>query len=251
MKTEEYRAQIKAPRGRLREVAIGVLFSLFLFLHPADASDEVLNLQDLISEALKNNHEILISETKTAASGFRIPQAKSLPDPLFTFGYQNEGFKQYTYGKDQMSWYTFSASQTIPFPGKLSLKGEMASQEAEGFKASYLGTRLMTIEKVKELYYDLFLAYKNIDLIRDRSVLFSRIEDAATARYSAGMGVQQEVLMAQTEKYMLLEKEEMLKQKIQSVEAMLNTTVGRDVTSCSVPDPRHSALRATCEALRR
>lgn len=37
--------------------------------------------------------------------------------------------------------------------------------------------------------------------------------------------------MAQTEKYMLLERQEMLKQKIQSLEAMLNTTVGRDVNS--------------------
>jgi outer membrane protein, heavy metal efflux system len=57
------------------------------------------------------------------------------------------------------------------------------------------------------------------------------VEDAAVARYSAGMGLQQEVLMAQTEKYMLLEKEEMLKQKKQSLEAMLNTTTGRDVNA--------------------
>ena len=45
------------------------------------------------------------------------------------------------------------------------------------------------------------------------------------------MGMQQEVLMAQTEKYMLLEKEEMQKQKIQSLEAMLNATVGREVNT--------------------
>ncbi|MEW6418164.1 MAG: TolC family protein [Nitrospirota bacterium] len=37
--------------------------------------------------------------------------------------------------------------------------------------------------------------------------------------------------MAQTEKYMLLEKEEMLKQKMQSLEAMLNTALGRDANS--------------------
>ncbi len=37
--------------------------------------------------------------------------------------------------------------------------------------------------------------------------------------------------MAQSEKYMLLETEEMLKQKIQSIEAMLNSVVGRDVNS--------------------
>ncbi|OGW25688.1 MAG: hypothetical protein A2X55_05260, partial [Nitrospirae bacterium GWB2_47_37] len=85
--------------------------------------------------------------------------------------------------------------------------------------------------RIKELYYDLFLTHKNIDLIKDRTLLFSRIEDAAIARYSSGMASQQEVIMAQTEKYMLLEKEEMLKQKIQSLEAMLNNTVGRDVKS--------------------
>jgi outer membrane protein TolC len=107
----------------------------------------------------------------------------------------------------------------------------MASQEAESLKSSYSEIMLRTIEKIKELYYDLFLAYKDIDLIRDRTVLFSEIEDAATARYSSGMGIQQEVIMAQTEKYMLLEKEEMLKQRIQSIEAMLNATLGRDATS--------------------
>jgi len=38
--------------------------------------------------------------------------------------------------------------------------------------------------------------------------------------------------MAQTEKYMLLEKEEMFKQKIQSLEAMLRAAIGReDATS--------------------
>ena len=35
--------------------------------------------------------------------------------------------------------------------------------------------------------------------------------------------------MAQTEKYMLLEKEEMQQQKIEAVQGMLNTTMGRDV----------------------
>ena len=38
-------------------------------------------------------------------------------------------------------------------------------------------------------------------------------------------------MMAQTEKYMLFEKEEMQKQRIQSIEAMLNAAVGRDTGS--------------------
>lgn len=207
------------------------LCSVFLLANSVSALESEIKLQDLIDEALKNNHEILVMESRASASTFRIPQAKSLPDPMFMFGYQNEGWKKYTYAESQMAQWMFSASQTFPFPGKLSLKGDMATQEADSLKSSYVGIRLMTIEKVKELYYDLFLTYKNMDIIMDKTALFSRIEDAALARYSSGMGLQQEVLMAQTEKYMLLEKEEMLRQKVQSVETMLNTTIGRDVTS--------------------
>ncbi len=192
---------------------------------------EELNLQSLINEALKNNPDILAAESRANASRFRIPQAKSLPDPMFMFGYQNEGWRRYTYGEMQGAQWMYSVSQMFPFPGKLSLKGEMASRDSESLKASYGASKLRTIARVRKLYYELFLAYKNIDLIKDRTILFSRIEDAAISRYSTGMGSQQEILMAQTEKYMLLEKEEMFKQKIQSIEAMLNTTIGRDVNS--------------------
>ncbi len=216
--------------GLLRYVHRALLFALLLSLFGTAYADE-LKLQDLIDEALKNSPEIRASEARVSASKFRIPQAKSLPDPMFMFGYQNEGFNKYSYGEELMSQWMFSASQMFPFPGKLGLKGDIASKDAENLDDMYIATRLKTISKVKELYYDLFFAYKNIDIIHDRTSLFSQIEDAAIARYSSGMGQQQEVLMAQTEKYMLLEKEEMFKQKIQSSEAMLNTAVGRDVNA--------------------
>lgn len=207
-----------------------IIFLLSSFAEPVKAAEE-LRLDPLISEALKNNHEIITAEARLAAAGFRIPQARSLPDPMVMFGYQNEGWKKYTYGEMQGAQWMFSASQMFPYPGKLALKEQMASKEAEGLESAYQGLKLRTVEKVKELYFDLYLIYKNLDLIQDRKMLFSRIEDAAIARYSSGMGLQQEVLMAQTEKYMLLEKEEMLRQKIQSSETMLNVVLGREVTA--------------------
>ncbi len=219
----------KAKKINLLPVAYCLLPVFLLFSTSAFAED--LKLQALIDEALKNNHEIIVAESKISVSKFKIPQVKSLPDPMFMFGYQNEGLRRYNYGESPDAQWMFSASQMFPFPGKLSLKGEMAERDSEAMKASSDAVHLKTVARIKELYYDLFLTYKNIDLIKDRTLLFSRIEDAAIARYSSGMASQQEVIMAQTEKYMLLEKEEMLRQKIQSIEAMLNTTVGRDVKS--------------------
>ena len=204
-----------------------------------------LRLRDLIEEALRKSPEILASESRALAAGYRPPQAGSLPDPMIMFGYQNEGWERYTFGEEPDAQWMFSVSQMFPFPGKLSLKEEMARQDAEGTYIIHESVKLKTIVRIRELYYDLFLAYKNIDLIKERTALFSRIEDAALARYSSGMGMQQEVLMAQTEKYMLFEKEEMQKQKIQSLEAMLNTTVGRDVNA---PLDRPAAQTLSLEA---
>jgi len=185
-----------------------------------------LELSDLIEEALKNNPDILASRAKIEAAKHRIPQSKSLPDPMFMFGYQNESFNRYTYGEEQGSQWMFSASQQFLFPGKRSLKEEMAQRDAESLEAMHELLKLKTAARVKELYFDIFLAYKNIDLLKDKRDLFVRVEDLTLSRYAAGKAMQQEVVMAQTEKYMLLEKEEMFKQKILSLGAMLRATIG-------------------------
>ncbi len=204
------------------------VLTLAIFLLSASALAQDLKLSDIVEEALKNNPDILASQAKIEAARYRIPQLKSLPDPMFMFGYQNEGFDRYTYGEMQGAQWMFSASQQFPFPGKRSLKGDMAERDAESLEAMHELLKLRTAARVKELYFDLFLVYKNIDLLKSKRDLFIRIEDLALGRYAAGKAMQQEVLMAQTEKYMLLEKEEMLRQKILSLEAMLRATLGRD-----------------------
>jgi cobalt-zinc-cadmium efflux system outer membrane protein len=205
-----------------------LIFVIIALLLGTSASAQELKLSDLVDEALRNNPDIRASQSRIEASRHRIPQSKSLPDPMFMFGYQNEGFDRYTYGEMSGAQWMFSASQMFPFPGKRSLKGEMAARDAESLEAMHDLLKLRTAARVKELYFDLFLAYRNIDLLLDRRVLFVRIEDLTLARYAAGKAMQQEVLMAQTEKYMLLEKEEMFKQKIRSLEAMLHAAIGRE-----------------------
>ena len=205
-----------------------VILAAVMFLLGTSAAAQGLKLSDLIDEALKSNPDIRASQAKIEAAKYRIPQSKSLPDPLVSFGYQNEGFNRYTYGEEQGSQWMFSASQQFLFPGKRALKGDMAERDSQSLEAMYELLKLKTAARVKELYYDLFLAYKNIDLLKDKRDLFVRTEDLTLARYAAGKAMQQEVLMAQTEKYMLLEKEEMLNQKIRSQEAMLRATIGRE-----------------------
>lgn len=218
------------------------------FLLAGASPGDDATLRGLIEEALKNSPEIQASLSRIEAAKYRIPQAGSLPDPQVSVGYQNEGFNRYTYGEEQGSQWMFSASQQFLFPGKRTLKRDMASRDVESLEAMHEFLRLKTAARVKELYFDLFLAYKNIELQQDKRTVLAGIEDLALARYAAGKAMQQEVLMAQTEKYMLLEKEEMLKQKIQSLTAMLAATLGRQkaepVIRPEEPDHQEYTLEA-------
>ena len=201
------------------------------------AAEGAVKLSDLIREALKNNPEIHVAEARTEVSQHKIPQAASLADPMFMMGYENEGTDRlYSFNGDVKempadSRWMFTLSQMFPYPGKRALKGEMAARDAEAMKVMADSMRLNTVVRVRELYYDLFAAHMTIDLLHDKTALLYRVEDAAVARYAAGMAPQQEVLMAQTEKYMLLEREEMERQKIRSLEAMLNASLGRETNA--------------------
>ena len=218
---------IKAFRGAARQAARGVVCAV-LVLSAQSASAGDVRLTDLIHEALENNPELKAVGSGVSAARYRIPQAQSLADPMLKVGYQNDGFDRLNYGESKDAQWQVSVSQLLPFPGKRSLKGEIAAKEAENAEAYSYTARYSTIFTVTGLYYDLFLAYKVIDLLEDRGALYGRIEEAATARYSSGTGSQQDVLLAQTEKYLIRQREEMQRQKIQTAEAQLNAALGRD-----------------------
>jgi len=189
-----------------------------------------LDLKQLINEAVKNNPDLQAAGSRAEASGYRAPQVATLPDPMFSAGYQNEGFSRYTYGSSKDSQWMYSVSQAIPFPGKLSLKGEAAEKESAALKESHSALRLKTIAQIKELYFDLLVTHKTVDLINERIALLGAVENLALARYAAGRSSQLEALSAQTEKYILLEKEVILKQKIDTLEASLNRVLARKIS---------------------
>ncbi len=235
---------ITCPAARLVPAFVAVCFVMSAFA--VYGADDTLKLDDVIAEALKNNPEILAAQARAQAAGYRVPQAKALPDPMFMVGYQNMGFERLNLGEEEDAMGMLSASQTIPFPGKRRIRGEAASRDAESVTAVYNATKLNVIARTKEAFYDLFLAYKTLDTLKERAELFSRIEDAATARYSSGTGSQQEVVMAQAEKYLILEREELQRQQIQALQGLLNSIIGRDVNS---PLGRPSLLSPTAYSL--
>jgi outer membrane protein TolC len=145
---------------------------------------------------------------------------------MLSVGYQNEGLKQYNYGESPDAQWMFSLAQTFPWPGKRTLQEEAAMLEAEAEKASAEMVRREVILKVTQAYYDLVLITKELDLIRTRMPLIEQMGDIALKRYASGTLTQDEVLMAQAEKYMLAEAQEMAMSRKETTEAMIRQTIG-------------------------
>jgi outer membrane protein TolC len=146
------------------------LLAVAMLLLGTSATAQDLKLSDLIDEALKNNPDIRASQAKIEAAKYRIPQSKSLPDPLVSFGYQNEGFNRYSYGEEQGSQWMFSASQQFLFPGKRALKGDMAERDSQSLEAMHELLKLKTAARVKEIYYDLLSGLRTSPLPATRPV---------------------------------------------------------------------------------
>lgn len=203
---------------------------MLAFMYPLVCQADVLPLNWLVTEALKNNREILAAQSRLSAYAQRIPQAGSLPDPMLSVGYQNDGSSEYTYGDSPDAKWMFELSQTFPLAGKRGIQTQMAQADLAAQKDDYESLRRQTVRAVRESYLDLFLVYKSLDIYVGKRSLLDQLEKAVLGRYASGSTQQRDVVMAQTEKYMLLEKEEMARQKIQTLEGTLNLVVGRDAS---------------------
>ena len=209
----------------------GLVCIVLMYSGCAFGQDPPVILGDLITKALQNSPEIKAAEAKAAAMAQKVPMEGSLMDPMLSVGYQNEGLKEYNYGESPDAQWMFSLAQTFPWPGKRTLQEEAATLDAEAEKASAEMVRREVILKVTQAYYDLVLITKELDLIRARRPLIEQMEDIALKRYAAGTLSQDEVLMAQAEKYMLVEAQEMAMSRKETAEAMIRQAIGSTDTA--------------------
>jgi hypothetical protein len=98
---------------------------------PMAPSDDRINLQSLIEEISVRSPEIKAARERWEAAKAIVPQVQTLPDPRLQFGYQRMPMAEPLQG----AMYGFG--QETPFPGKLSLKGDIAQRDAERLEQEY------------------------------------------------------------------------------------------------------------------
>jgi len=216
-----------------------------------DNESETITLDDLVKTALDQNPSIKASQQTAEAKKLKIISEKTLPDPTVSFQTMGDPFPFELQEGDPSSGRFFSVEQEIPFPGKLGLKGKIASAEADVQSWSSEQTRRQVVADVKKAYYDHFLIHKSIEIIEENRGVLENFAQVAESKYRVGQGTQQDVLKAQVEISKLKDRREVLAQRLEISKALLNSLLYRapDAPLGKPAEFEKAQLRYSLEAL--
>lgn len=195
---------------------------------PLASDQSTLTLDDVVRAALAKNPAVQSAAHSVAAQRAKVPQASALPDPTFGVGWMGNPRPFSVQTGDPSSYRSVNAMQMLPFPGKRSLRGQIAGKEVDASQWDLEAVRRRVVADVKASYYDYWYYDKALHTTEQNRDLLSKLSQIAEARYRVGKGMQADVLRSQVEISMLLQKLTTLEQQRATAQARLNTLLARD-----------------------
>jgi cobalt-zinc-cadmium efflux system outer membrane protein len=188
-------------------------------VHPAEP--EIRDLDPLIQTALENNPRIKAAYEDWKAAEERISQSMSFPDPMASYAHFGESVE--TRVGPQRNKY--GASQKIPFPVKLGLKGRVESAHADMARERYEAAKRDIVKEVKFIYYDLFWVDKAIAVTEQEKGILTTLSRSAQKKFETNLAPQQDVIKADAEISRLIDMIFLFRQNRKSLEARLNSVL--------------------------
>ena len=187
-----------------------------------------LDLKWLIHEAIEHNPEIIAAQKRFNAARAKISQAKSLDDPSIRAGsYDMSNNPVNVNGQTEMLQQRYGVSQEDTFPGKLRLRSEIATEEANVVERA-AGCKIQEITAlVKSAFYELHYINRAIDITEENRDLLRKFAKIAETKYSVGKATQRDALAAQVELSTLANNLIVLNKERESIIAWLNILLDR------------------------
>jgi len=213
-----------------------------------DSSDR---LQALVEEARAHSPLVMAARNHWQAQTRGPIQAATLPDPEVSLQHFTVGSPQPLSGYETSDFYYtgLGVSQDIPGPGKLRAQKSAAEHDAEYAKHRYEAAEREVVEKVTEIYFELFYHAKALAILDRNQDQLEQIQKIAETRYRVGEGLQQDVIKAQMQTTELLKEHAIHHQEEDQEQFELKQVLGRDADSPNIAvgdiEPAQMPLDAT------
>ncbi|MBA2686284.1 MAG: TolC family protein [Gemmatimonadaceae bacterium] len=196
-------------------------------------------LDSLLAVALEANPTITAAAAHAQAVRTRISPAGARPDPILMAGLLNFPVSQPGFS-DFMTMKMVGISQSLPYPGKLGLRTRAATDEARAAQALVAASRLHVTQTVEDAYYDLAFLDRAMEIVSRNQAVLGGLAKVTEAQYTAGRGMQADLLRVQTEAARLSSQASGLVEARHATLARLNAALDRPsdipVPDASIPD---------------
>ena len=201
--------------------------SCLIMMPTLSFGNDVIRLEEIIDEALKNNLQLHAIKDHITALDQKAGQASSLPNPMLSLGLMNVPVDTFDLDQEAMTQKTIGIMQRFPFPGKRELKKEIAEMDVLRSEEDREILKLWIAKEIKKSFYSLYFTNKALEITKRNKKLLEEFLRIAETKYSVGRGVQQDILKAQVELSKLLERIISLREKRNSLKARLNHFMNR------------------------
>ncbi len=199
-----------------------------------DAND-LVRLEDYLRYAALNSAALKVSFEHWKAALESIPQAKSLPDPKFTYGYFIEEVETRVGPQRQK----FDIMQTFPWFGTIEARTDEAAARAKAAHKRYEARKLQLFRQVKHVFYEYDYLAKAIEITNENLQLIQNFEEVARSRYATSATSHPDIIRAQIELAVLEDRLKSLRELRPAITAELNSILNRPV-GLDLPWPKSS-----------
>ena len=192
------------------------------------APTQSVRLADLLDEARANNPNLLAARKRWEGAQAKVKQATGLPAPKIGIE-----FEEIPRGSVKFNQATliYSLIQSLPFPGKLSLRHQVAVKEAQVAATAFKQTEWDVVSQLKSAYYDLFLTDRELEIQGEQIGWLNQAAASAQARYATGAASQAELLRLQGESLQASNEVTVLTHRRQATSAHINHLLNRSAHS--------------------
>jgi outer membrane protein, heavy metal efflux system len=153
-------------------------------------------LESVEAYAEAHNPAIVAARHGWEAARQRIPQVRAYENPMVTYSPDTGNMAETRAGPQGTG---VGVSQAIPFPGKLTLRGRIAGEEAAAASERLRATSQEVLRQVRVRYAELYVALRSLDVNHEVTDLARQFAEIAEAKYRVGKAAQQDVILAREE----------------------------------------------------
>jgi outer membrane protein TolC len=157
---------------------------------PGSTPKAHLDLAELIRAAARQNPRLGAARNRWLAARARPTQASALPDPMLTYTEMLEPIQTRVGPLER----TVQLTQPIPFPGKLSAAGAIASEQARVKELEYHIALRDVVAEIKVSYAELVYLHRAIAIVEQNQRLASLLAEKAAAAYAKQDGEEKDTL---------------------------------------------------------